>query len=82
MDKLIDLGMTKLFQLAEYVSNRCSLDKSEPSAPKTQPVVPTIRFTTEGSDKQVKYDARVSTLDHKQTRPNSQDNMVEGELFA
>mgnify|MGYP006916085999 CR=1 FL=1 len=47
MERLIDLGMTKLFQLAEYVCNRCSLDKSEPAAPQSQPVVPTIRFSKE-----------------------------------
>ena len=47
MDKLIDLGMTKLFQLAEYVCSRCSLDKSEPAAPPSQPVAPTIRFSNE-----------------------------------
>ncbi len=45
MDKLIDLGMTKLFQLAEYVCSRRSLDKSEPAATQSQPVSPTIRFT-------------------------------------
>ena len=45
MDKLIDFGMTKLFQLAEYVCNKCSLDKSEPAAPQSQPVPPTIRFS-------------------------------------
>ncbi len=81
MDKLIDLGMTKLFQLAEYVCSRCSLDKSEPAAPQTQPVVPTIRFTTEGCDKQVKCNAHISTFGNKQTRQNGQDYMVEGELF-
>ena len=39
MDRLIDLGMTKLFQLAEYVCSRCSLDKSEPAAAQPQQVV-------------------------------------------
>ena len=47
IDKLIDLGMTKLFQLAEYVCSRCSLDKGEPAAPQSQPVTPTIRFSNE-----------------------------------
>ena len=47
MDKLIDLGMTKLFQLAEYVCNKLSLDKSEPAAPQTKAIVPTIRFSNE-----------------------------------
>jgi len=45
MDKLIDLGMNKLFQLAEYVCSRCSLDKSEPAAPQSQPISSTIRFS-------------------------------------
>ena len=47
MDRLIDLGMTKLFQLAEYVCSRCSLDKSEPAAAQPQQVVQTIRFSNE-----------------------------------
>ena len=54
MDKLIDLGMTKLFQLAEYVCSKCSLEKGEPAAPQSQPVVPTIRFSNE--DKMVEGD--------------------------
>lgn len=45
MDKLIDFGMTKLLQLAEYVCSRCSLDKGEPAAPQSQPVAPTIHFS-------------------------------------
>ena len=45
MDKLIDLGMTKLFQLAEFVCSRCSLYKCEPATPQSKPVVPTIRFS-------------------------------------
>ena len=47
MDRLIDLGMTKLFQLAEYVCSRCSLDKGEPAAAQPQQVAPTIRFSNE-----------------------------------
>lgn len=45
MERLIDLGMNKLFQLAEYVCSRCSPDKGEPAAPPSQPVAPTIRFS-------------------------------------
>lgn len=45
MDKLIDLGMTKLFQLAEYVCSRCSLEKSKSVEPQSQPAAPTIRFS-------------------------------------
>ena len=47
MDKLIDLGMTKLFQLAEYVCSKCSLEKGEPAATQPQQVAPTIRFSNE-----------------------------------
>jgi len=47
MDKITDLMMTKLFQLAEYVCNRCSSPTSEPAAPQSQPVTPTIRFSKE-----------------------------------
>ena len=47
MDKLIDLGMTKLFQLAEYVCGKCSLEKDEPATTQPQQVVPTIRFSNE-----------------------------------
>ena len=52
MDKVIDLAMTKLFQLAEYVCSRCSSVMDEPAA--KQEVVPTIRFTNE--DKMVEGD--------------------------
>ena len=47
MERLIDLGMNKLFQLAEYVCSKCSLDKGEPAAPQSQPITPTIRFSNE-----------------------------------
>lgn len=52
MDKVIDLAMSKLFQLAEYVCSRCSFLVGEPAA--KQEVVPTIRFTNE--DKMVEGD--------------------------
>lgn len=48
MDKLIDLGMTKLFQLAEYVCNKTAIKqaKSEPASQQPQQdVAPTIRFS-------------------------------------
>lgn len=45
MDKITDLMMTKLFQLAEYVCNRCSSSTSEPVASQSQHVTPTIRFS-------------------------------------
>ena len=43
MDKVVDLTMTKLFQLAEYVCSKCSSIVGEPAA--TQETVPTIRFS-------------------------------------
>lgn len=52
MDRVVDLAMTKLFQLAEYVCSRCSFLVGEPAA--KQEVVPTIRFTNE--DKMVEGD--------------------------
>ena len=45
MEKVIDLAMSKLFQLAEYVCNRCSSIADEPAAPQETP--PTIRFSNE-----------------------------------
>ena len=45
MDKVIDLAMTKLFQLAEFVCGKCSPVRDEPAA--TQEITPTIRFTDE-----------------------------------
>ena len=50
MDNLIDLGMTRLFQLAEYVCSRCGFEEAEPVKPKTEKVEsksPTIRFSKE-----------------------------------
>lgn len=82
MDKLIDLGMTKLFQLAEYVCSRRSLDKSEPAATQSQPVTPTtIRFSNEdkAASKRVKCDACINTFECEQARPVVK--MIEGDLF-
>ena len=47
MKKVIDWMMPRLFQLAEYVCNRCSPDKGKPAATLSQPHVPTIRFSNE-----------------------------------
>ena len=47
MDKLIDFGMTKLFQLAEYVCSKIGVAQVEAESTTQQPqqdVVPTIRF--------------------------------------
>ena len=106
MEKLVDLIMTKLFLLAEYVcckvaikqeqskvclsyaepeqarlKIKCSLHEGELTAPKSQPIIPTIRFSNEDCGKRVKYDARIGISERKQTRPNRQDRMVEGDLF-
>lgn len=81
MDRMIDLGMTKLFQLAEYVCSRCSLDKGEPAATQSQTVTPTIRFSNEDKTeiKRVKCDVCINTFEREQARPMVK--MVEGELF-
>ena len=47
IDVLIDVGMTRLFKLAEYVCNQCSFDKGKPAAIQSKPKVPTIRFSIE-----------------------------------
>ena len=65
MEKLVELIMTKLFQLAENVCNRCSLDKCEPVAVTQQETIPTIHFTNDMKPKQVRQNV----------------NAVEGDLF-
>lgn len=45
MEKIVDFTMTRLFQLAEYVCGVRSLSKTEPTAPQSKVVVPTIRFS-------------------------------------
>jgi len=45
MDKVISFSMSKLFQLAEYVCNKCSSEADEPAA--SHEVAPTIHFTNE-----------------------------------
>lgn len=51
LDMMVDLTMTRLFQLAEYVSSRFSSNTDEPIAPvpPTSPSeeVPPIRFSHE-----------------------------------
>jgi hypothetical protein len=48
MDLLIDLAMTRLFQLAEYVSRRFPFVTMEPAEPVvSQEIAPTIRFSNE-----------------------------------
>ena len=80
MDKWIDFGMTKLFQLAEYVCCRYSLTSSEPAVPQEE-VVPTIRFTKEDkiAIKQVECDACSSSFKREPRHPNVK--VVEGDLF-
>ena len=52
MERIVDLIMTRLFQLAEYVCGRCSFLVDEPATP--QEVAPTIRFTDKVDCKQVR----------------------------
>jgi hypothetical protein len=47
MDRLIEISMSKLFQLAEYVCNKFEAPTVEPVAPPCQPrpQIPTIHFS-------------------------------------
>lgn len=50
MDKVISFSMSKLFQLAEYVCNKCSSEADEPAAQHEMvkhTSVPTIRFSSD-----------------------------------
>ena len=47
MEKIVDLTMTRLFQLAEYVLNKCNTPSAQSSAGTAQKIVPTIRFSNE-----------------------------------
>ena len=47
VDKVIDHAMTKLFQLAEYICGRCSLNQNEPAPSVSHPAEPFIRFSNE-----------------------------------
>ena len=48
LDALIDVAMTRLFKLAEYVCNRCWFARSKTATPSTShPMAPTIRFSNE-----------------------------------
>ena len=65
MEKLVELVMTNLFQLAENVCNRFSLLEGEPVAVTQQETIPTIRFT--------------NIVERKHTPKKVK--IVEGELF-
>ena len=65
MEKLVEFMMTNLFQLAENVCNRYSLDKGEPVAVTQLETIPTIRFTNDVKPKQLRQNV----------------NAVEGDLF-
>ena len=90
MDQVIDLSMTKLFQLAEYVCNRCSSVMAEPAT--AQEVVPTIRFTSEdkATIKPVVNDACIrptissvqSKTSFKRKPSRLKHKVVEGDLFG
>ncbi len=81
MDVLIDLMMTKLFLLAEYVCDKTScacghkmlLQTVEPAP--SQDIVPTIRFSIE----ELNANKRVNSITSKQ--PQLKIKFVEGELF-
>jgi len=69
MDALVELSMTKLFLLAEYVFNKTSFACGRKVQPQIvepippQDIVPTIRFS-------------------KEDKPRLKNKMVEGELFV
>lgn len=79
MDRIIDLAMTKLFQLGEYVCSKCSSVVDKPAA--TQEIVSTIRFTNEdkATIKQAKNETSIRSFEREQSRLKIK--MVEGELF-
>lgn len=79
MDKVIDIAMTKLFQLAEYVCSKCSSVVDESAV--NQEVAPTIRFTNEDKAeiKRVESDACIHSFEREQSQLKTK--MVEGELF-
>ncbi len=87
MDVLIDLSMTKLFLLAEYVCNNTPFScgrKLRPQSITSLPsidVAPTIRFSSEDENvnKPVESDDCISSFDRVQSR--LKNKMVEGELF-
>ena len=45
MEKIVDLTMTHLFQLAEYVLDKCTFLIKEPAPVAPQTVAPTIHFS-------------------------------------
>lgn len=79
MDKMIDIAMTRLFQLAEYVCSKCSSVVDEPAV--SQEVAPPIRFTNEdkAAIKRVESDACIHSFEREQSRLKIKT--VEGELF-
>jgi transcription initiation factor TFIIIB Brf1 subunit/transcription initiation factor TFIIB len=79
MDKRIDIAMTKLFQLAEYVCSKCSSVVDESAV--NQEVAPTIRFANEDKAeiKRVESDASIHSFEREQSQLKIK--MVEGELF-
>ncbi len=87
MDVLIDLSMTKLFLLAEYVCNNTPFScgrKLRPQSITSLPskdVASTIRFSNEDKNaiKSVESDDCISSFERAQSR--LKNKMVEGELF-
>lgn len=47
MEKIVDLTMTRLFQLAEYVLDKCTFLIKEAAPVFPQEVAPTIHFSDE-----------------------------------
>ena len=47
MERIVDFTMTHLFQLAEYILDKCTFLIKEPAPVVPQEVAPTIRFSNE-----------------------------------
>lgn len=47
MEKIVELTMSRLFQLAEYVLSKCDHSGAQPTMGTAQKIAPTIRFSNE-----------------------------------
>jgi len=79
IDKMIDVAMTKLFQLAEYVCDKFHIASSETAAPASPSVsaeVPKMAVTPKMAVAPEVQPTIVPTI-----RFSQEDKMVEGNLF-
>ena len=52
MEKIVELTMSRLFQLAEFVLSKCDHSGVQPTMDTAQKIVPTIRFSNEDKMKE------------------------------